>query len=73
MLCSSLDVIADTELAFDAYLENLHSPATTGEFYTLLYGIMQALFIQQDAVKHVIEALALEPVPNPVLNAIREV
>jgi hypothetical protein len=73
MLCSSLDVIGDTELAFDAYMENLKSPATTGELYTLLYGIMQALFIQQDAVKHAIEALGLEPISNLVLDDIREV
>jgi hypothetical protein len=72
MLCSSLDVIGDTELAFNAYMESLKSPATAGELYTLLYGIMQALFIQQDAVKHTIEALGLEPITNLVLDDIRK-
>jgi hypothetical protein len=51
-LTSSLDVIGDTEMAFDAYLERLHDPATCGELYILLYGVMQALFIQQDAVEN---------------------
>jgi hypothetical protein len=47
-LTSSLDVIGDTEMAFDAYLEHLHDPAESGDLYILLYGVLQALFIQQD-------------------------
>jgi hypothetical protein len=56
-LTSSLDVIGDTELAFDAYLEHLHDPATPGELYILLYGVMQALFIQQDAVENMMRVI----------------
>ena len=32
-LTSSLDVIGDTEMAFDAYLKHLDDPATEGELY----------------------------------------
>ena len=50
-LCSSLDVIGDTELAFDAYDE---APDTddAGATYILVYGVLQALVLQQDAVRH---------------------
>jgi ribonucleotide reductase beta subunit family protein with ferritin-like domain len=71
-LTSSLDVIGDTEMAFDAYLERLHDPATCGELYILLYGVMQALFIQQDAVENMMEALGLKYTLHPTLRDIRE-
>src|SRR5918999_92257 len=71
-LTSSLDVLGDTELAFDAYLEHLHEPATTGELYILLYGVLQALFIQQDAVENMMESLGLRYALHPILEAIRE-
>jgi hypothetical protein len=71
-LTSSLDVIVDTEMAFDAYLERLQDPATHGELYVLLYGVLQALFIQQDAVENMMESLALEYPPHPILRDIRE-
>ena len=71
-LTSSLDVIGDTEMAFDAYIEHLNDPATYGELYILLYGLMQALFIQQDAVKNTMESLGLEYISHPILDDIRE-
>lgn len=72
-LCSSMDVIGDTELAINAYLESIDKPANTGELYILLYGILQVLFVQQDAVRHLAEALDLESEPNKNLTAIREI
>ena len=71
-LCSSLDVIGDTEQAFDSYL-TLHEPNSFGENYLILYGVLQALFIQQDAVTHLSEALGLTYTPDPILIQIREV
>jgi hypothetical protein len=71
-LTSSLDVIGDTEMAFEAYLERLHDPATHGELSTLLYGVMQAPFIQQDAVEHMMGSLWLEYTVHPIVHSIRE-
>lgn len=72
-LCSSMDAIGDTEIAIDSYLESLNKPAQTGELYIFLYGILQVLFVQQDAVKHLNEALELKYEPNKSLEAIREI
>jgi hypothetical protein len=52
---SSLDAIGDTGYAFAAYLSR--SPEDTGSGYLFLYGVLQALVIQQDAVRHLSEAL----------------
>jgi hypothetical protein len=71
-LCSSLDVIGDTELAIAAYIEDIHAPATDGQKYLILYGILQMLFVQQDAVKHMAEALGLQYEDDPLLSHIRE-
>jgi hypothetical protein len=49
VICSILDVIADTTTGIDAYV----APPETrdhGVLYLQLYGLLQALQIQQDAV-----------------------
>lgn len=71
-LCSSLDAIGDTELAFDAY-SRIPQPDDAGATYILVYGVLQALVLQQDAVRHLAEALDLPFVPDPLLQEIREV
>ena len=72
-LCSSMDVIGDTEVAIDSYLASLNKPADTGELYIFLYGILQVLFVQQEAVKHLNEALELKYEPNKTLETIKEI
>jgi len=57
-MCSSLDVIGDTELAINSFLTN-DFPDDTGEKYIRVYGVLQALFIQQDAVEHLCESLSM--------------
>jgi hypothetical protein len=71
-LCSSLDVIGDTELAIDSYMDDINDPVTDGQKYLILYGILQVLFVQQDAVKHIAEALELPYEEEPLLSHIRE-
>ncbi len=57
--CSALDVIGDTELAVDAYLqEGLGQP--DGARYLSVYGLLQALYTQQDAVSHLCKALQIK-------------
>jgi hypothetical protein len=72
MLCSCLDVIGDTELAFAAFV-NKADLLRDGEKYLLVYGALQALFIQQDAVENLAEALGVTYEANPQLKQIREV
>ena len=71
-LCSCLDVIGDIELAFCAYEEMLDSPKP-GSSYILAYGFLQALFVQQDAVRNLHEALKISWEPDPLLTKIRNI
>ncbi len=59
MLVSSLDAIGDTELAIEAYIAH-PEPTDHGLTYLLVYGILQTLFLQQDAVQHTIDSLQLQ-------------
>lgn len=72
MLCSCLNVIGDTELALEASLKK-SKVEDDGEKYLLVYGALQALFIQQDAVRNLTEALNIGYTPDPLLEHIREI
>lgn len=56
-IVSSLDVLGDTEVAFDAYERDAPSKSGVGLRYLLLYGVLQALFMQKDALIHLCAAL----------------
>lgn len=71
-LCSALDIVGDTEQALDAYLKQPES-ATTGVCYLHVYGALQALQLQQDAVEHICKALRIAPKMSPKLPHIREI
>jgi len=73
-LCSSLDVICDSDLAIDAYI-NSDFDKDDGEKYLRLYGVLQALFLQQDAVSNLCESLALQNdlTSHPNLKEIRDI
>jgi hypothetical protein len=69
-LCSSLDVIGDTELAINAYLERDITNAI-GESYLIVYGILQVMLVQQDAVKNMAHSLSVNCQFPKNLNDIR--
>jgi hypothetical protein len=77
MCCCALDVIGDTELALEAYLHR-EAPALepgnrdTGNLYITIYGVLQVLFVQQDAVEHLAEALRCPHERSATLKSIRE-
>ncbi len=54
-ICSSLDIIGDTLYSIEDYLSSEY-PESTGLKYIFTYGILQSLFIQQYAIKHLAEA-----------------
>jgi hypothetical protein len=72
MLCSCLDLIGDTELAIAAYDRTPHFGGEGGG-YLLIYGILQTLFLQQDAVRNLCAALKIGYVPDAMLEQIREI
>jgi hypothetical protein len=53
---TAVDILDDVEAAMSAYLEG-EFPVDVGERYLRVYGIMQALFVQQDALKHLVGAI----------------
>lgn len=71
-LTSSLDVIGDTELAFEAFSAT-PDPAEDGARYLLIYGVLQALYVQQDALRHLVEAFGQKFDVNPKLDRIRQI
>lgn len=72
-LCSSLDAIRDTSNAIEAYLQ-YDGDDNYGEQILRVYGLLQALYVQQDAVKNLYEAVELkfDISPYPKLKEIRK-
>jgi hypothetical protein len=60
-LCVAMDTIGDTDSAVTAYLDH-EFPSDIGEKYLRIYGILQGLFLQQDALVELINAI--RPVKN---------
>ena len=71
-LCSALDVIGDTELGLDAYL-NHPGVEDHGLCYLHVYGALQLLQTQQDATAQICSALGIRPQASPKLPEVREV
>jgi hypothetical protein len=63
MLASSFDTVADTEMAISTY-EAVPDPGDTGMRYLSIYGILQCLYVQQDAVESLV--WAFEPNTKPL-------
>jgi hypothetical protein len=72
-LWTAVDIIDDTESAIDVYLSS-DFPTVTGEKYLRIYGVMQALFLQQDALEAIVKSIQPgKKIPkNDVLKEIRE-
>ena len=57
-LCSSLDVVGDTEEAIVAF-ENKEFGESIAAHYLAVYGFLQAIYVQQDAVDCLCESLSI--------------
>ena len=55
-ICSSSDAINDTTRAIGSYVESDY-PDDVGLKYLFIYGLLQALYIQQDAVENLFKTL----------------
>ena len=71
-VCSAMDTIDDTGAALDAY-EQLEPPSTKGGCYLTIYGALQVLYVQQDALKSLASALGHDYDPDPELVRIRRI
>lgn len=71
-ICSSLDVIDDTLLTIESY-RNSDFPDDPGIKYLFIYGILQALFLQQDALSHLSESFEVEYEVGDNLKKVREI
>jgi hypothetical protein len=73
-LCSCLDVIEDSDLAIDVYLTK-KLVRKDGTKYLAVYGLLQALFLQQDAITYLCESLGIPfKIENyPRLKEIRDI
>jgi hypothetical protein len=69
-ICSSLDTIGDTLYSIKDYIKSEY-PTNDGLKYIFTYGILQTLFIQQDAMKHLSEAFEIEYSASKKLLEIR--
>lgn len=69
-ICSSLDTIGDTILTIEDYIATDY-PKSIGLKYIYTYGILQGLFIQQDAMKHLSESFKIDYVRSEKLSKIR--
>ena len=72
-LCSCLDVIKDTEVCLEAFLTTDIDALDVGNKYMYVYGTLQALVLQQDAVKHFTCTLKKDYLHNPRLKEIRDI
>ena len=71
-LCSALDVVEDTTQAIHSYAA-VEYPDDTGQRYLLLYGLLQALYVHQDGIKNIAEALGMNATLPPVMQDVRRI
>jgi hypothetical protein len=71
-LCSALDIVGDTELAFDSYLKQSRIE-DAGLCYLQVYGVLQLLQTQQDAVADIGSALGIKAHNSPKLPHVRQI
>ncbi|MFV5462976.1 hypothetical protein [Acinetobacter towneri] len=71
MLCSALDVLGDTSLAFKDYLKT-DFPEETGLKYIYCYGVLQCFILQQDSLKHLYEVFGVQWETTGELKKIRK-
>ncbi len=59
-LSSSMDVIEDTESAINAFTNKDFGNSNKNELYLGIYGLLQAIYLQQDAVINLCDALSIK-------------
>ena len=73
MLCSCMDTIQDTEAALECFLIEKIDSTNRGKSYLHIYGALQALFVQQDAVENLHTSLNIQYSREVCLQEIRDI
>ena len=73
MLCSCMDTIGDTEEVLESFLKLDTDNSDEGSNYLRIYGAMQALIVQQEAVTNLHEALKIPYAEDLSLEKIRHI
>ena len=73
MLCSCMDTIEDTERALESFLTEDTDSSGKGRNYLRMYGALQALFVQQDAVTNLHIALGIQCPEDTSIKEIRHI
>lgn len=71
ILCSAMDAIDHTESAIKSYEDSIDIK-DLGNIYLSIYGLFQALVIQQDALFEIYKVLEVTRTDNPILSTIRD-
>ncbi|MEM1452300.1 MAG: hypothetical protein AAGI22_24550 [Planctomycetota bacterium] len=72
VLCSCLDAIEDTQQGIDCYPVD-SAERESGPLYVMLYGILQILYVQQDALANMASCLGLPYKRDRLLSEVRDV
>ena len=73
MLCSCMDTIEDKEEALESFLRDDSNSSDEGDNYLRIDGAMQALYVQQEAVKNLHEALNIPYTEDTAIEKIRDI
>lgn len=74
-LCTCMDTLGDTQCAINAYRETAKE-ADKPELYLRNYGVLQAMFVQQDALQSLADVLGMRlgiKTGNPGIKEIRDI
>lgn len=66
IVVAALDALGDSELALAAYLNG--RPSSDGEAYLRLYGALQAVIVEQDAISHLMDELSKKGTASSLLD-----
>ena len=72
-ICSAMDVLGDTSLATSSYGSLAKKSKSDGASYLIIYGILQVLFVQQDAARTIADTLSVQLDTPTELLSIREI
>lgn len=74
LFCTCLDTLGDTQSAIEAFKET-SKEANKSELYLRVYGALQAMFVQQDALHNLAELLGIsvDIKTDPCVKSIRDV
>lgn len=71
-LCSAMDCIGDAEMALAAYKE-MEDPGEPGERYIAVYGVLQLLYVEQDAIAGLSKILGLDEKRPQYVRTVRAI